>query len=329
MRRWLELLLKVLVLAAALDFVLARLFSRVGIFIPKGPVMQRVYTVLADIGVMAFHAGLLLAGALLIWLLVIAWRGVVFGGGWGGAQAAAVLAALTAVLLASLLGPASPVALAGAVVLGCVVIILGAGTLRAPAPLLWKCGFVLLLGALVATYGVTVVQALHNTLALPGAVPHVSAILTAGELAALLAPVCFVASCFGRGGPVPWRIGAVIGALGAVAFGAVYLANADMAAVLAIWSLGFTLSWPGLLYAAALAAGLCYLAMALAGRPEERLRAYGLALVFIAGYALQVNAQHLMVVLGLSLTSQALGLAPFLPRTSRAAVEAEPLLEGD
>lgn len=278
--------------AAWAEFLLVRLLSRVGIYIPKSGTALAVYRAAVTLGEIAFNFSLLLGAALLV--LTLAGER---GRGRGIAAVVAVAAAL--VLLAPGTAPPAGWSLAAAVVSALAVGLAGVQALRrADRELRPALGIVLATHLL--TYGLTAAQLAWAMLALPGALPGAGPVLRGGELLAIAAPVALAVPLLGR------RLGGAPGAIGlgaAAALGAAYRLGADLTAILAMYSLGFSLSWPPVIYLVALGLGLPAL-LGMLRRAPARGRALGL--LFLAGYALQLNLQHLLVLTGWSL----LALAP-------------------
>lgn len=264
--------MRVLWWAVLAEFLLARLLSRVGIYIPKSGAALTVYQGALLAGEIAFTFSLLLAVVLLF-----------------RRDALAVLAVAAVVLLAP--GEAAPVwwSLSAALAMAGAVAALGARALRqaADSPGL-RAALALVLAVHLLTYLANAGQLAWAALALPGAAPLAATVLRAGELLALLAPVALLSP------PVRLRPAEAGLGLGAVAaLGAGYAANADLTAIMAMYSLGFSLSWPTVLYLVSLGAGVPAL-LSLVRRDPRRGCALGL--LFLTGYALTVNLQHVLVL---------------------------------
>jgi hypothetical protein len=229
-----------------------------------------IYRWLLSLGEVAFNLSLL--AALLV--LVVGLRG------WRGA-----VAATAAALVVGAPGVAAPLgwSLAAALVMAVAVVVLGGAALvRGPRwPLL------VVLGTHLLVYLVTAGQLAWSGLGLPDGLPGAGTVLRGGELLALLAPLMLL---------VRPRWGHVAVGLGSVAaLGAAYLVNPDITAILAMYSLGFSLSWPVWIYLGALGLGVPGL---IALFREDRLRGLALGLLFLAGYSLTINQQHLLVLAG-------------------------------
>ncbi|HEY3364838.1 MAG TPA: hypothetical protein VGK74_07300 [Symbiobacteriaceae bacterium] len=286
------------------EFLLVRLFSRVGVYIPKQGAFLTVYRVATTAGETAFNFSLFLGVAVLalaLWAhrpLVVALAGLAAGAALftPGAAATAVWSLVVSVAMVA--------AVAG----------LGVGAIRAADGPWEKGALALVLTAHAVGYGVGAAQLAWVALAAPGQMPLAGALLRAGELPALLAPLLLAVPAFrelgGRGlgsgqgsgpadRPPAGRAGYFALGLAAVAGLAVaYLINADITAILAMYSLGFGLNWPAPFYLLALGAGAFGLAWAIRRQPEHGL---ALGLIFLAGYALHVNQQHILVLAGWAL----------------------------
>lgn len=264
--------MRVLWWAVLAEFLLARLLSRVGVYIPKSGAALAIYDGALLLGQIAFTFSLLLGVVLLLRRDAL------------GALAVAALVLLTP-------RPAPPVwwSLAVALVLAGAVAALGARAIRkAWAEPGLRGALALVLAVHLLTYLANAGQLAWAALALPGAAPLAAQALRFGELLALLAPVALL---WPPGRLRPAEAGAGLGAVAAL--GAGYLANADLTAIMAMYSLGFSLSWPPVLYLLALGAGIPAL-LALVRRDSRRGHALGL--LFLAGYALTVNLQHIVVL---------------------------------
>ncbi len=304
-------------LVVAVEFLIGRLFTRVGVFMPKNRPVLILYNLLADAGRIAFNVSLLLGLVLLGYTL---WR-LVATGRRAAVYGPAALAALVALLVLAVPGSPPPPgwSLAAALLAALALAALGALALgRTPSP--WaRLG---LAGALLAHliwYGVAAAQIALALSGRPGEISAAVPLLRGGELLAMLAPILLAISLrpFQRhqAAAVESR-GALLGAGGATAFAAAYVANGDMAGVLAIWSLGFTLAWPAVLYAAAIAAGIYFLARA---SGPLRVQAAALGILWCTGYALQVNQQHILVLLAWALLAAGTAAAPEAASVPEAA----------
>lgn len=325
---WVDGGLKLLWLAAWIELLCGRMLSRAGVFIPKHGLVLAAYRLLSDAGPIAFNLALLVALAVLGLGLWVLWARGLPGGGRGrtaaGRAAFLLLAGAVLLVLAPLAGGRGvPWSLAAALWMLLTVAVYALQALRRLA-LADRLGLALVLGAHLAWYGVAAAQlarAAGGTGTWAGATP----LLRLGELLALLAPVTLaLARLRLPAAPVHRQrvqraVTTLVVAAALVAlFAGAYLSNADMAGVLAIWSLGFTLGWPGWLYALALAAATWYLGHALSAGGAERQRGFGLGLIWIAGFGLQVNLQHLLVLAGYLLLTGL--LAPRLPKPVRQEV---------
>ncbi|HWI66337.1 MAG TPA: hypothetical protein VNT75_31290 [Symbiobacteriaceae bacterium] len=274
--------LRLLWWATLAELLLVRVVSRVGIFIPKDGMVLGIYRTVIAVGEVAFSFSLFM-GVLLLGLALAGHR----WWAWAPGAVAGVL-----VMLAP--GPAPPPgwSMAVALVLAFTVALLGAGALRASAGDRWLRGALgVILAVHVVGYLVSAAQLGWTALDLPGEAPLAGVLLSAGELLALAAPVLLAL----RGVRLKH---AAIGLGSAAALGAAFLVNADITAILAMYSLGFTLSWPAVLYLIALGLGVPGL-IGLVKR--DRVRGLSLGLLFIAGYTLGVNQQHLLVLAGWAL----------------------------
>ncbi|MDF2628363.1 MAG: hypothetical protein K0R39_2194 [Symbiobacteriaceae bacterium] len=282
--------LRLLWWATLVELVLVRVVSRVGIFIPKTGVVLSVYQVLMSAGEVAFSFSLFM-GVILLGLALAGHRW------WGMA-----LGVLAGVMVMIVTGPVpSPAwSLGVALVLAAAVAVMGIASLRSVREP-WECGLLsTVLTVHLVGYLTTVGQLAWTVLGLPGEPPLAGAALRAGELLAAVAPIWLAVPLLRAAwaGAVGLGRAAALGATGAAALALAYTINADLTAILAMYSLGFTLSWPAALYLAALGLGLPGLAAAVRRNPDRGL---ALGLLFLAGYSLGVNQQHLIVLAGWAL----------------------------
>jgi len=287
--------LRLLWWAVWVEYLLVRLFSRVGIYIPKGGKALAIYGAALTLGEIAFNLSLLVGVVALALALTEQRRSVAAGVG--------------SVAVLSLVRLSNPL-WAGVWMLGVMAAVayLALSALRKADGLWERGGLALVLAAQLTAYAAGAAQLLWGALGLPGAAPLVGALYRGGELLAVVAPLALAmpmlrAALRSWGSWDSWRSrgravsphGALysVGATAALAAG--YVANADVTAVLAMYSLGFSLSWPAYLYIAGLAAGVAVIMSALRRRREWGL---ALGLLFLAGFAPQLNQQQLLILVG-------------------------------
>ncbi|HYF93841.1 MAG TPA: hypothetical protein VD969_16635 [Symbiobacteriaceae bacterium] len=275
--------------ATLAELLLVRIVSRVGIFIPKSGMALTIYRTAIAVGEVAFSFSLFMGVALLVLALA--------GHRWWAWAPGAAAGAL--VMIAP--GPVPPAgwSMAVALVLCGTIGVMGAGALRAAADPWERAAMGVVLGVHALGYLVSAVQLGWEAFGLPDGAPLVGPALVAGELLAVVAPVLLAVPLLRRGGPGRGGLGA-IGLGSAAALGAALLVNADITAILAMYSLGFTLSWSAFVYMIALGLGVPGL---VAFVRRDRLRGLSLGLLFLAGYSLGVNQQHLLVLAGWALLS--------------------------
>lgn len=273
---WLRLPgLRLLWWAVWAEFLLVRLLSRVGIYIPKGDFSLVVYNGALFVGEVAFNLSLIVAALYVVYTVVFTRHYLLL-------VPAAVL------LLAPGVAASAGWSMAAALLMAGAVVWLGVGVLPAPAPGGLRAALLLVLSVHVLGYGVSAAQLAWTLFDLPGSLPGAGSLIRFGELLALPAPVILLLGARGR---TPVAIVAGLGA--ALALGAGYWANSDLTAILAMYSLGFSLSWPATLYLLALGAGIPAMVWLLRTHP---VRGLALGLLFLVGYSLTVNQQHLVVL---------------------------------
>jgi hypothetical protein len=266
--------------AAWAEFLLVRLLSRVGIYIPKAGAALRMYAVAMTIGEVAFTFSLLL-GVLLIAAAVWENRRL-----WPAAVAAGF------VLVAPGVAPPAWWSLSAALLCAGAIVSLGAAAVR-QAHTRWERGaLAAVLAVQLTAYLVTAGQLAWGLLSMPGALPLAGPLLRAGELLAMLGPLLLVPGALAlRGGA---RLSAwLCGAGAALALGLALLASGDMTAIFAMYALGFSLSWPAAVYLVALLLGIPGLYALYRVAPQRGL---ALGLFFLTGYALTLNQEHLLIL---------------------------------
>jgi hypothetical protein len=305
--------LRLLWWATLAELVLVRVVSRVGIFIPKGGAALTVYQMVIQFGEVAFSFSLFM-GVILLALTLAGHR-------WWALAPGALAGALVMIVPGPV--PSPGWSLGVALVLAGTVALLGVGAIRRVGDA-WECGALsTVLTVHLLGYLVTAVQLFWTTTGRPGEAPLAGAAIRGGELLAVAAPVFLAvpllraaARARGRGPAAVGAVGlgraAALGAAGAAALGLALSINADITAILAMYSLGFTLSWPAFLYMAALGLGIPGLVAAVRRDP---VRGLALGLLFLAGYSLGVNQQHLLVLTGWALLALPGAAVAALPTT--------------
>ncbi|MEE8400581.1 MAG: hypothetical protein V3R86_00295 [Candidatus Hydrothermarchaeaceae archaeon] len=123
-----------------------------------------------------------------------------------------------------------------------------------------------------------------------------------GEFLVLPLSVLIFATYSGvlNGRDLNWKM-AILPTIFAAIFVASNLMNSEMTAIFSIWSLGFTLFLPYPLYAIAIWLFSFTLIKLIS---QGQSRGYGLAFIFIAGYAFWLSYHNLLLLLGLLLLSE-------------------------
>ncbi|MBX3001465.1 MAG: hypothetical protein KF893_23290 [Caldilineaceae bacterium] len=278
-----DLMLRLLAIAALMDWLLTRTLTRLAIFIPKTPAMITGYEVLAFVG----QVGSSLAG-----LLVLAGVGWIIGQEVRRQRPPGLPAILAARLGLSLLflviAPAAWLsAVAHLLTLAAIFWLVGAflardGRSGGFAPL----HVALLLPALVLSLGEVfhLIPVLYRLLGWSGPPSFTLPIFNLGELLFIVAPILFWWN-WGRGASRRAWIG---GLIPAALFAALYVASPAMTATIVIWSTGMTLYLPWPLYVLSFwLAGTTILACV---QRQDRV-GWGLVLFAAGGYAPQFSVQ--------------------------------------
>lgn len=288
-------LLRVVVGAAVAEFLLLRVFLRLGPFLPAEETLLPLYRAVETLGLAAMNLAMLAgAGLLAAYASALTWR----------RPADALLGVL---LLAALLGNLGLGVLLGVAALPAAVAAQAATTLLAVLALglggfVWRPGRPALalvsLAQAAALYHVLAPAANALGLALPSGVAPAFTAEALAVGAALALP-------WGLGGALRRRHVIVGLALGLVLFIASVVRPWTVATI-AMWTIAFTLFLPGALYAAALAAGTSA-ALALWASPSEGARraAAGVLLIALAGLRLDFSYCALLGLVGLLVARRA------------------------
>ncbi|MBI2322578.1 MAG: hypothetical protein HYU88_10970 [Chloroflexi bacterium] len=295
-------LLQVVVWAAVAEFLLLRVFLRVGPFLPAEEALLPLYRTVETLGLAAMNLAMLAgAGLIAAYASALAWR----------RPADALLGALLLAALLGNLGLSAPLGMAAAPAAAAVqaatmlaVLALGLGS-SVWAP--WR--------AALALAALAQAAALYHVLA--PALGALGLALPAGETPAFAAEALAVAAAlalpWGLGGALRRRhvaLGLGLGLLLLVA----HMARPWTLATIAMWTVAFTLFLPGALYAAALAAATSA-ALALRGSPSASARqaAAGVLLIALGGLRLDFSYFALLGLVGLLVATRALPLSHPLP----------------
>lgn len=315
------LLVKVLLIAVVLEFILLRFFLRLGPVLPGEDVLLPYYLAVQAAGKLAFNVALLSAAGLTVLVatrFVRADRRPAGAGAIDWLLAGALLAAVLVNLMLGLLeravaGP--PVALLqAALTLGAVGLVGARGIVRAERG---RLTLLLIVVAQASALGDGLIQPLAGLVAgLPGvgAMPFLAETLALGAALAL-----------------PWSFGLrlrrseiAIGLTAAVLFLGFHAARPWIAATATMWTVTFTLFLPGVLYAAGVATCLSGL-LALRRAPGGDSIAAGLVMVLSAGLKLDFSYFALLSIAGLVVAT---GLATD-PAGARRRVESQRSHVGD
>lgn len=304
-------LMRLLVLAAVVDWLIGRTFSRSAIFIPKPPPVLLIYQGLAVTGQLAAVLTGLLALGMLGW---IAWHE------WQSRRAIGVPVALLAQAVLSLVflfvAPAGWwLVVYHGLSLGAVGLILRLAindwrltiysgfetesggkqhqAIGQIAALLLP-GLALLLGKLYQA-----LPALYAAMQWPGPPPLTEFFFGLGELCVVFSSIGLWYT-YGRG---PARQIWLAAAVPIMIFAAAYLVNPAMTGILAIWSMGLSLYLPWPLYALSL--GLAGVTV-IATMRHKSLIGWAILLLAAGGYAPQLSTQTFLGIIALWLLAQPL-----------------------
>lgn len=295
---FLSVSLKFLVVAALAEFTLVRIFSRMGMILPKTETVFLVYNSLTFLGSASFN----FAAVLAVILLLLA--------AYSMARGLTKIGKLTAALVAAIIG----ISILSFLAIDPILSLLYDLTILAIFVLLAKQAFAngnsetrnLLVILVVVTYAFSYYFKIATTLAQSAAATPASArvieMFNLGEASALLGSVMVFAFALRSG--ARHRAGyAVLAGAVTLLFSLAYVGNPWITAIITTWTTGFTLYLPFPAYALALFLFIYGVGMI---SQKERIVAYGLILVFLAGRALQLTYLNLLAVLGVLLVSNAI-----------------------
>ncbi len=306
------LLVRALLVAVVLEFILLRFFLRLGPVLPGEDALLPFYLAVQAGGKLALYVALLAAASL---TAVVAARCLgadrsparAGAGDWlvGGALLAAIVVNLTLGLLEHAV--AGPVVLQSVLTIGAVGIVAARGVLQAERG---RLVLLLIAGAQAGALVFGLAQALAGLgIGLPaaGTLPFVAEALALG--AALVLPWSF--------GLRPRKSELAIGLVAAVLFFGFHTARPWIAATATMWTVTFTLFLPGVLYAAGLATCLSGL-LALRRTPGGGRIAAGLLIVLLAGLKLDFSYFALLSLAGLVVTTGLVAVAAGAHQSVRA-----------
>lgn len=267
-----------LVVAAGLEFILLRLFTRTAIHLPNVQELSPGYTVLAEAGRLGYFA------ATVLLVLVLAGGAILTRG--RDAKAWSATAGVMSFGVVAAMAAADGVDAAVLAAVSLAAVLLTAPWAAAQVRHTGVAALALFAGAFTLAALFALGQGMHS-----GALLQTDLLLAAESLAlafGIAAPLLT-----GRGDRVAVGVAAAAGLL---VFGAL-LGNESTSKTLALWSVGLAGYFPAVLYGGA-AAGLTY-AIVTAWRTRRRALAVGLVLVLLGGIGLHSTYQTGLVLAGL------------------------------
>ena len=280
-------LIRWLVVAALVDWLVTRTLTRSAVFMPKTPLVILVYQSFGLFGQFAATLASLLALVCLAWL---AWQGLQTGSKRAPALGLLAAAGLSVYFLFT---PAQGwLSAAYHLTLLTLTAWIGWRAWAGSACIPKKLAGGLVVLALLAGQAYLLVPAFTSSLQLPGPPRGVPFLYYLGELLVVLSPIALWWAYARQAPRWTW----MAAALPALAFAGMRLAAPAMSGILAIWSTGLTLYLPWPLYALSLwAAGVTAIHCLMRGQ------AAGWAVLLLAagGYAPQLSAQAFLGLLAL------------------------------
>lgn len=292
-------LLRWLILAALLDWLITRTLARMAIFMPKSPPILLAYQGLIFIGQFASVFAVVLTWLAWVWLICKLWKN-----GFGGITFLSSL--LLGISLFSLLIPPTPWTLVGFHTITLMLIGWFGYQIAVRIHSLSDGGMMIPVFALSFSTLYLLGQTSHLLLSDYVSQKPVSFLYHVGEALAVLSPIALL-----------WSMHAVLPAvfrkqsywtlLPLAALTGIYWFNPSMTGILAIWSLGLTLFLPWPLYGFSLWAWLLGLA---AGKGNDAPFSTALILFAAAGYAPQLSTQIFWGLIALFLLQESMDALP-------------------
>jgi len=282
-----------LALVGLLDLAFERIVYRIGIHVPRDASLMPAYEGATAVGDGAFRYGMVLAAFAAIAAAVYLMSSRHLGHRSIGAALAALVIADTLTI-----GWSDPR-------LGLAVNGLFAGTLALLMGIAWGRRLTLPLQLAAAAAGLALVAGQYPLVAarLSGfseaPLPGVAASLSVTEAAVVAAPMMLLmATRAWRRPHGRWALS--LGIAAAVAAGAAWLRSPSTVAILSLWGVGVTMSFPAPVYAVALGAAVAAV-IAFGMEPEMRHLAVAIILLLVAGVQPTVTQYNLAATLGMAI----------------------------
>jgi len=296
-------LVLVLSIAALLEFVLIRIFSRMGILLPKDALVFSIYSFVIFIGSAIFNlASILVLLALALAVILLLPR--------RGTKSATLPTAIILLLVFSIallvVSPTPLLSLSYDVVSVIVVASIAIGGALRSRRTWTRLMFSLIGAAYLSTYYFKIVPLTEQVFSIRQDPGFVLNVFNLGEAFAVLASFPILAT-FGLGLKRPqlrtilFSRQALVSTLAVFVFAGSYLRNPWITSIIATWTVGFTLYLPLPVYLTAIWAFTYSLAKSWS---DDRLLFSSLLLIPLGGRMLQLTYLTLMAVLGLVIISR-------------------------
>ena len=290
----------ILLFASILELVL-KLLWRMGTYLPLKGVLASIYFTLTPLQGVLFNLASLLTFIILGAVVYVAYRGKLWEGGFNLVIIASISLLLVLSAVGMALSPSNHLALLY-IATSSVSIIALAGYAVIEMPRLPAKLAVLLIVLAFLSYRYYAAAHIVNNLSGSVSEPFLAIeILALGELLFAVAPFAlFVAHTDVRkpGEILANRLPLAVATGVAVAFAAANVLSPAMTSVYAIWTLGFSLQHPIIVYVLS-AWFLFFTLVACLKHRETRYVAYALLLIFVSGYTHKLTYHHLLGLLGL------------------------------
>lgn len=289
-----------LAVAALLEFVFLRNFSRMGVFLPNEYWVTLAYDSLVTFGSVMLN----FASILVVFLSLLMAGRISKDSSANPRLGLGVSFMLTSLALSNILflfaAPSQLGSLAYVLLSVGAVVVIFLTAFQGTNPL-GKITALLVMVSMMASYFLQVQPLLVRGSTMNSNSPLVLLVYGAGELLALMVPIPVLVMDRRRLSETrPVRaVLIVLGACGTLALA--YVGNSWLVSIISMWTLGFTLFLPFPIYLMALGGALLLIATNLRSHPEL---AYGLLFLLLAGRLMQLTYLNLLGILGFFLVAK-------------------------
>lgn len=292
-KRLFDYILRLLLFSSIMELLLNRIFSRVGVFVPRDELFISIYTFLSQLGILALNFSSIL---LFFVLFKIAGEKLRLGGRWNLALATLIFFALLLSVAFIFVAPNAVLSIFYSSALLLALLLISHNFFLSVDNKIKKYALAAILAVYFCSYYYKLSNFAFQILGSAEAAPFAVEIFALGELLALAASV-LVFLAYRGGNKKALALASILSTI----FFAANLIESKMVAIIIIWSLGYTLLLPYPIYAAAFFL-FSYAAFKLVF--EKRREGYAFALIFIAGYQIPLSYNQLLLLLGFALLAR-------------------------